>query len=357
MSPRRLKLFRLVIASPGDVERDWRAITAAVEELNRGAARDRGIYIEVSNWRTDAYPAFHAEGPQGHIDEQLRIEDCDVLLALFWTRFGSPVKGAKSGTQHEIERAIRSWKRAGRPQVMVYFKDKPYSPKSQSEIQQWANVRAFRDDFPPQGLYRTYKTTPELEKLLRGDLALLIRNATAGRRAQVTSRTRVPPASRPKVHDSAPQVLLEYEQSFKETTDVGDFTLHNVGKGPAANIRIRCQIPGREQIRFPDVPHINAGKSRTVRPTIQKPGGVSIVFRHRIVDLLDSLWQNSRWKAAAKPGTTKRQIDKLITEPITLPVEVTYYDAGGHKYAAAHVLTYNYFGRHAAVRLKTRAAA
>jgi hypothetical protein len=57
------------------------------------------------------------------IDDQLRIEECDILIGVFWKRFGTPVGDAESGTAHEIRRAIDTWNDRGTPQVMLYFRE------------------------------------------------------------------------------------------------------------------------------------------------------------------------------------------------------------------------------------------
>src|ERR1043166_7784619 len=106
MAAKQLQLLRLVLASPSDVENEWKVVEKIVAELNHGVARERGLQIEIANWRTDTFPGFHLDGPQGQVDTTLRIEDADFLLAIFWTRFGTPVADAGSGTQHEIMRAL-----------------------------------------------------------------------------------------------------------------------------------------------------------------------------------------------------------------------------------------------------------
>ena len=76
-----------------------RAVVEAVAaELNRTVAADRKIRIEIVRWETDAYPGFHVEGPQGICDKVLQIEDCDMLVGIFWTRFGKPMANSMTGT-------------------------------------------------------------------------------------------------------------------------------------------------------------------------------------------------------------------------------------------------------------------
>jgi hypothetical protein len=79
---------------------------------------------------TDTYPGFHLDGPQGLIDPILRINDCDLLIGIFWKRFGTPTADGTTGTEHEFNLALQSWKEKGRPQIMFYFNQRPYAPKS-----------------------------------------------------------------------------------------------------------------------------------------------------------------------------------------------------------------------------------
>ena len=81
-----VKILRVVVASPSDVPSERDDVQHLVDELNRSICRDRGIRMEVFRWETDTYPGFDQLGPQGLIDPILRIEDCDVLIGIFWKR-------------------------------------------------------------------------------------------------------------------------------------------------------------------------------------------------------------------------------------------------------------------------------
>src|SRR5437016_10654475 len=106
---KQLQILRVVVASPRDVQPERNILEEVAEELNRGIAKDRSLHIEVSRWETDAFPGFHVEGPQGWIDSVLQIEDCDLLIGIFWRRFGTPIADAKSGTEHEFRKAYEAW--------------------------------------------------------------------------------------------------------------------------------------------------------------------------------------------------------------------------------------------------------
>ena len=161
------RVLRVVLASPGDVTSE-RDLTAKVfEEINRGIGRANNVLFELWRWETDAHPQFHPEGAQGAIDRTLKIADCDLLIGIFWKRFGTPLKGAASGTEHEIRLAHAAWKAKGRLQVMLYLSQQPYTPRSREELEQWGKVLDFKAEFQGEGLLWPYEDPQRFEALLR----------------------------------------------------------------------------------------------------------------------------------------------------------------------------------------------
>jgi hypothetical protein len=169
------RILRVVVASATDVQAERDAVPHIVDYLNNSVARDRGLRLEVTRWETDAFPTFHAHGPQGAIDETLRIDECDLLIAIFWKRFGTPVADARSGTEHELRLAYTSWQTTGHPQIMLYFKEQPAVPRSKAEADQWAQVLDLREHFPEEGLWWSYQSKSHFEDLLREHLTHFIR--------------------------------------------------------------------------------------------------------------------------------------------------------------------------------------
>jgi len=123
------KRIRVVVVSPGDVARERAVAQTVVDELNRGVAGDRSCRLSLWRWEIDARPGMHLEGPQGLIDELMEIRDADVVVGVFWKRFGTPTQDASSGTNHELRRAWAAWLEHGRPEVMVYFCTRAYFPE------------------------------------------------------------------------------------------------------------------------------------------------------------------------------------------------------------------------------------
>jgi hypothetical protein len=111
-------VVRVMMASPGDVEQERHIIRSVLEDWNIGhSERERLVLLPVS-WHTHAVPEV-GDRPQGLINTRV-LSKCDLLVAVFWTRVGSPTGVAISGTVEEIEAHVK----AGRP-AMVYFSKKP----------------------------------------------------------------------------------------------------------------------------------------------------------------------------------------------------------------------------------------
>src|ERR1019366_6202695 len=59
----------------------------------------------------------------------------------------------------------------GKPKIMVYFSQQPYSPKSKKDTDQWGLVLQFKDEFPAEGLWWEYKDEADFEQLTRNHLS------------------------------------------------------------------------------------------------------------------------------------------------------------------------------------------
>ena len=169
-----VEIFRIVAASPNDVQAERDSLPSVINELNLWVGPLGGLRLELLRWETEAFPAFHSDGPQGHIDSRLNIQDCDLFIGIFWKKFGTPVDDAKSGTEHEFKLAYEAWKVKTRPQIMFYFNQKAYKPNSREEIDQWGQVLEFQNNFPKEGLWWPYKGASQFEDLVRKHLTKIV---------------------------------------------------------------------------------------------------------------------------------------------------------------------------------------
>ena len=147
----------MVVVSPSDVEPEVSSLQDVIDEVNRylrWAGRD--VFVEFVRWKTDVYPGFHPEGPQALIDENLKIEQADLLLAVFWKRLGAAGPDGTSGAEHEIRVAQRSFAANGKPQIMVLFCQDPYTPQSPDETEQWGKVLELKAELSGKGVYTEF---------------------------------------------------------------------------------------------------------------------------------------------------------------------------------------------------------
>lgn len=141
---------------------------------SQGVARERGCRLSLWRWETDAHPGLHLEGPQGLIDDAMRIEDADVVVGIFWKRFGTPTSDAGSGTEHELRRACSAWEQRARPQVVVYFGERKCMPKDAAEAAQLQQLLCFREAMPEEQLWWRYVTVADFERAVRKHLTAFV---------------------------------------------------------------------------------------------------------------------------------------------------------------------------------------
>lgn len=154
--------IKVMIASPGDVSAEREAIRDVIAEWNCVHAEERGQVLLPVGWDTHASPEM-GDRPQAIINKQV-LANCDLLVAVFWTRLGSSTGKFSSGTVEEIEEHVAAGKVA-----MIYFSKAPVLPDS-IDPEQYAAVKEFKKYCRSKGLYFEYDATPSFPKLFARNL-------------------------------------------------------------------------------------------------------------------------------------------------------------------------------------------
>jgi len=76
------RIVSLFIASPGDVDTERNHVAGIAGALNRIIAAERDVRFEVLGWKTHVRPRVNDQGPQGPIDEDLPVEQCDIVVGM-----------------------------------------------------------------------------------------------------------------------------------------------------------------------------------------------------------------------------------------------------------------------------------
>jgi formylglycine-generating enzyme required for sulfatase activity len=162
-----VRIITLFVASPGDVVTERNHVAAVAAAINRNMAKDRDVQFDVVGWKTGVRPRVNELGPQGPIDEDLPMERCDIVVGIFWKRFGTPMPqmGGETGTEHEVRAAIAAWRKSGKPEVVMCFNDAPYKPEGLEGLKQATRVMEFRKEIP--GLELAYEGADDFRDKIR----------------------------------------------------------------------------------------------------------------------------------------------------------------------------------------------
>jgi hypothetical protein len=212
--PRNSLVVRVMIASPGDVANERRIAKEVIHEWNDIHSLDRETVLLPISWETHASPAM-GDRAQAIINKQI-LGDADILIAIFWTRIGTPTGAAASGTVEEITEHIS----AGKP-TMLYFSSAPVRPDSVDE-EQFRSLRSFKKSIQESnnGLYDEYESLGNFkEKLTRQLAQTIIREFPPGspqdnNRFEERSEQRLDsvPISKPAISSDATKLLMETSQ-------------------------------------------------------------------------------------------------------------------------------------------------
>jgi hypothetical protein len=103
---------RLLISCPGDIPAtDLHLVQKAINRWNGIYGERFGTAIIPISWGTHAAAEF-GDAPQELLNRQL-VDQCDVCLALFANRLGTPTASAESGTAEEIARLSENGRYVG----------------------------------------------------------------------------------------------------------------------------------------------------------------------------------------------------------------------------------------------------
>lgn len=162
------KIFKVLIASPGDVGEERNVIPEIINEWNAMNATMSKVVLMPVKWETYSAPLL-GDRPQAIINQQL-VKDCDILVGVFWTRIGTNTGVAISGTAEEIEQFVEQKK-----PVMLYFSQSLVDP-DKIDIVQFTVLKTFKEKMRLQGLTESYNSIPDFRQKFSRQLSINISN-------------------------------------------------------------------------------------------------------------------------------------------------------------------------------------
>lgn len=175
-----MQIWRVLVSHPDDVLESIITVKRAVHFVNELLAQfGVPLILDCRSW-SDVTPGVHSVSVQQKIEENLRFDDCDIVVGIFWKRLGTKKKGERSGCEREFDIALEARKRNSRPEILTYFNQEPSSPSSGSirgaRNQLW--LAKFKKHLQESHVQTTdYTGDRELEHLLIKHLASIAARA------------------------------------------------------------------------------------------------------------------------------------------------------------------------------------
>ena len=161
-------VLTILIASPGDVERERDIATEEIHRWNAAHGSARHIVLSPIRWETHSTPQMGAH-PQAILNKEI-LEHANIVVGIFWTRLGTPTPEYPSGSVEEITKHVEAGKLA-----MVYFSNAPVSPNAINQ-EQWQALQAFKADCQSKGLYREFSTEEQFRRDFGHHLSIELNN-------------------------------------------------------------------------------------------------------------------------------------------------------------------------------------
>jgi hypothetical protein len=154
---RQVTKYRCLIISPSDVEAERQSVSDCIGSWNAHIGGLLGVHVEAVAWEVHALPVL-GDRPQALFNPT--VDNCDIGIAIFWTRLGTPTGTHRSGSVEEIARL----KEAGKS-VLVYFCNKDV-PRANLDPAEMERLATFRDGLQQEGILQEFNSPEELAKLV-----------------------------------------------------------------------------------------------------------------------------------------------------------------------------------------------
>lgn len=156
----------VMIASPGDVQQEREEVRKAIYSWNDVNSKNTSMILNPIGWETHGAPEM-GDRAQALINKRL-LNDCDLLIAIFWTRIGTPTGGYESGTVEEIERHM-----AENKPTMIYFSKKPVDYEK-VDRDQYDLLMDKKKEWREKGRIEEFATLEEFKEKLNRQLPYLL---------------------------------------------------------------------------------------------------------------------------------------------------------------------------------------
>jgi hypothetical protein len=239
LKPTPLFDYAVFIACPRDMEEQRRELRSFFEMFNRSTARHWGVRFTVVDWESYATAGI---GPPQQLITKQTLEafhsSLALVIGLMGQRFGSPTGESESGTQEELDWAIRSFRDKGFPEVKCFFQkvrtfvSGPEPSEIRVSLAQWERVLAFKKmlcEQEPRILHKEFTDTDDFRRVVIEDVRAWLCDAS---RPWIQRPILDPYVDRGEIRpvpspESGPDVALVDVRLFLHSETEAQATYHN----------------------------------------------------------------------------------------------------------------------------------
>ncbi len=164
--------YNVMIVSPSDVQEERTIAKQVLYRWNEINSRYHNIVFSVLGYDFNAH-ADSGQHPQESLNHQL-LEQADLIIAIFWTKLGSPTTEYSSGSVEEISRHIQNGKKA-----LIYFSKKKVDLEK-VDSEQYKKLQDYKRSIQGNTFYKEVSTEDEFEQLLKDEIQLIANELETG---------------------------------------------------------------------------------------------------------------------------------------------------------------------------------
>lgn len=157
--------YNVMIVSPSDVSKEREMVKDVLYRWNELNSRFHNIVFSVLGYDINAH-ADSGIHPQESLNHQL-LEQADLIIAIFWTKLGTPTIEYSSGSVEEISKHIKQGKKA-----LIYFSNKTVDPRN-IDSEQYKNLQEYKKSIQEMAFYKEFSFEDEFKELLNDEIQLI----------------------------------------------------------------------------------------------------------------------------------------------------------------------------------------
>lgn len=158
--------YNVMIVSPSDVSNEREIVKNVLYKWNELNSRCYNIVFSVLGYDINAH-ADSGSHPQESLNRQL-LKEADLIIAIFWTKLGTPTKEYSSGSVEEISKHIKEGKKA-----LIYFNNKTFEPKDSERKKQYKKLMKYKESIKNEAFYKEFSSEGEFERVVKDDIQLI----------------------------------------------------------------------------------------------------------------------------------------------------------------------------------------